>query len=458
MLHTETSHRYRIRLPERRVLYPFQDEGTRKMINFLTTTYTHGVYNAAEPGCGKTIMTMATLNTLNAADTPIRTALIVCPAVMRLVWEKEILDWSVIKKPSILIVRSSKDLDDVNLKLYNFIVISYDLLSKQDVKEAFTAGNFRTQCLIADELHYTKSPTAKRTSAFYNIYWPRAHYRIGLSGTPFTSSVVDGYTAFSAFAPDTFRNYYEFANRYAHKKNTQWGPKYDGVKNADELGKIIRSKFFIRYLKEDVLEDLPEKTYVEVPLGKEYSTMTSKDIASLFYETKKKIESGQAFVPPPALATIRREQGLKKIPAIVEYVSILVSEDIPVVLFAYHREVLEKLKSALAAYNPGEILMGGTSDTQKIKIKDDFQSGKTNLFIGQLKAAGIGITLTRSSNVILAETDWSPGITGQAIDRVHRITQKNAVTVHYFVVKDSIDEMIQRTVIQKSKSFSRVLD
>jgi len=99
-----------------------------------------------------------------------------------------------------------------------------------------------------------------------------------------------------------------------------------------------------------------------------------------------------------------------------------------------------------------------TKPELRTKAVDDFQSGKTNLFIGQITAAGVGLTLTRASICVLAELTYSPAEIDQAVSRLHRITQVNPVTAYYFQVDRSIDDDIVKVIIEKASAFKQVLD
>jgi SNF2 family DNA or RNA helicase len=98
-----------------------------------------------------------------------------------------------------------------------------------------------------------------------------------------------------------------------------------------------------------------------------------------------------------------------------------------------------------------------TGRIEREKAIELFQGGKTNLFIGQIAAAGIGITLTRASHCILAECDYSPATMSQAINRLHRIGQKNSVNVYFLLVEDSSEYDIMQILVDKIKAFDQVL-
>jgi hypothetical protein len=101
---------------------------------------------------------------------------------------------------------------------------------------------------------------------------------------------------------------------------------------------------------------------------------------------------------------------------------------------------------------------GRTPQDKRQKAVDDFQNGKTNLFIGNIRAAGVGLTLTRSCHVVFAELDWVPGNLSQAEDRAHRIGQHKSVLVQHLVVDGSLDAEMAHRCIGKQKIADTALD
>jgi SWI/SNF-related matrix-associated actin-dependent regulator 1 of chromatin subfamily A len=439
--------------PDGKSLLPFQEECIRKMLYFLRTN--GGVYNACEQGLGKSIQTIVTCNGLARDYT--KPIIIVCPAVMRLVWKQEFKDWSI--ETNVRVVKKRDELD--NLESANVYIVSYELAASDDFQ--YWLRRKEIDVLILDEAHYLKSTKAQRTKKILGKVWPKAKYKIALSGTPFTQNVIDGYTLFHRFNPLAFPDFRTFASTYANRKFNGFGIQWEGLKNADKLRDIVINSFFIRRNKAQVLPDLPAKMFKQITLDKSFAvkrTLEQSLAEDKYYKDLEEIlKTGDfARVPPPiAIATLRREQGLKKVEPIVEYIKNLLEQDVPLVVFCCFRELISQLEHEFSKYKPA-VIHGDVSATRRKEAIDNFQEGKTNLFIGQMTAAGVGITLTRSSNVILAEYSYSPAEIVQAVDRCHRIGQKSAVTVHYFTVEDSVDEKIIKIVVKKAAEFGEILD
>lgn len=431
-------------------LLPFQEEGVAKMLHFLKES--NACYNASEPGLGKTIMTIEALNRLSCGK-----VLVISPSIMKLTWAAEIMKWTKVPNPRICVILTGRDVRDS--KGSNFTICSYGLASAPNIRGVLASETW--DAIVVDENHMLKNRKTARTISVYGHLWPKARYRIGLSGTPFTNSITDGFTAFHNMSPDTFPDFRSFAGRYAYFKHSPWGPKYYGLRNGEELSKLIRSKFFLRYRKDEVLKELPDKTFSKVLLDSSFAVKIPKDAAEkVKLEAEmliKALNSGESPSIPTNLASLRRMQAEAKLKPVIEFCKDFLDQDIPIVLFAYHRSVIHRLEVELASYKP-LIITGDTSATDRFDRVKKFQDGESNLFIANMIAGGVGVTLTRSSNAIFVELDWNPHSVIQSCDRLHRIGQKNAVTIHYFVVKDSIEERIVSVLMDKAKTFSKVID
>ena len=128
------------------------------------------------------------------------------------------------------------------------------------------------------------------------------------------------------------------------------------------------------------------------------------------------------------------------------------------ILFAWHREVMKQLQEGLAKHGVVR-LDGSTGMAARQLAVDTFQSNPDcRIFLGQIKAAGIGITLTAASHVVFAESSWTPADNEQCVDRAHRIGQASAVLAQFLVVADSIDERVLGAAIKKYRMIHNALD
>lgn len=439
-----------LKVPLGLTLKPFQIEGVQFMIKSLQET--GGVYNADEMGLGKSIQTAVITNsTLKSIRN-----LIICQAVMRLTWQEELARWCPNAKS--FVAECSADMPEYGNQKY--FICSYDFATKFAVQ----LGKMSFDILILDESHHVKNTDSKRTKAILTKLWDKCAYRICLSGTPFTNNVLDLYTLAHKLNPAYFTDYYSFRDLYAEVEDGIYGKKYYGIRNLEHL-KIGLKPFFIRRTKEQVLPELPPKQFQRISLPAEYQVQMTKDEAEAhkkyLEDLKKFLKSsnrrGNPPPPPKSLATVRREQGLKKLKPITEFCNNLLDQGIPIVVFTFHVELLLALEKSLSTRKPVKIY-GETTSTKRQEAIKAFQGGDTNLFLGQIQAAGSGITLTRSSTVILSELSYSPTEIDQAVSRCHRIGQRDSVSAYYFTVSGSVDEEVEQIAISKAETFKEILE
>jgi len=121
-----------------------------------------------------------------------------------------------------------------------------------------------------------------------------------------------------------------------------------------------------------------------------------------------------------------------------------------IVLFAHHREMIASLEESLSFARPA-VLHGGTTATGRQKAIARFKTdSSTQVFIGQIQAAGLGITLApAASHCIFAELSWVPSELTQAEDRLHRIGARDSIFVQHLVLAGSLDAVMVRTLIAK---------
>jgi SWI/SNF-related matrix-associated actin-dependent regulator 1 of chromatin subfamily A len=418
-----------IPVPKNLQYMPFQEEG----IEFARER--KSVLIADAPGLGKTIQAIGYLN----CHWEVEKVLVVCPATMKNVWARELDKWLI--SPC------------VEVK-----IINYDILQKLDMKASWDA-------VIFDEIHYCKSRTAKRSKLGRAI---KAKVKIGLSGTPLLNRPVEIWHILHMLDPGQWPmdSYNRFVVRYCNAHQGRFGWDVTGASHLDELREKLKP-LMIRRLKEDVLKDLPAKRYqiIELPtagLGKdliEKLRVAKEKIAEIEETYKHDVQKLRSKVSAEwmEMAALRHEAGRAKVPMAVDVITDAVESGEKVVVFAHHRDVIEALQVALRGFNP-VVLHGGTPQHLRTEAVDRFQ-GKDHVkvFIGQIQAAGVGITLTASSHVIFVEIDWTPGIMEQAADRVHRIGQKESVLIQHLVLEGSLDAHMAKGLVRKQSVIDKAL-
>jgi len=344
-------------------------------------------------------------------------------------------------------------------------IINYDIVMSRidDLKE------MEFKSTVWDECHYLKNKSALRTKA---VLGTGSKFRglsniptiVALSGTPILSRPVEIYPVVKALVPNALPPFMTFAMRYCGAKHNGFGWDFTGASNTKELHQLLTSTCMIRRTKEEVLKDLPDKTRSIIPLSmeqkaaKEYARAKDHFIGWLREVNPTKVSAAQRAEALVQFQTLKQLARKGKWKATIEWLKDVLSTNGKVIVFAVHHAAVDALMEALSGFNPVK-LDGRDSNKAKNAAVDRFQEDPTcRVFIGNIKAAGVGITLTAANMVAFVELGWTPGEHSQAEDRAHRIGQKNAVSVYYLIAEGTVEQEIAGLLDRKQKVLSAVLD
>ncbi len=402
---------------------------------------------ADEMGLGKTIQTLAYLEN----NPRMRPAVIVCPTTLKLNWKQEIQECM---EAEVEILSGKKPWD---IFCNDIIIINYDILADW----IYYIKEINPKVIITDECHYYKSNKANRTKAVKKLAKGVPHF-IALSGTPILNRPIEIYNAASIINPTLFTNFWSYANKYCGAKHNGFGWDFNGSSNTEELHEILTRSIMIRRKKKDVLKDLPDKVRSFIPFeinnGKEYK-QAENNFITYIKETKGK----QAAEKAKGAKILVQIEALKqlavagKMDSAIEWIYDFLETGEKLVIFAIHKFVITRLMSEFK--NIAVKIDGSVNLIDRDRAVQAFQSdSKAQLLVGNIKAAGLGITLTAASNVAVIELPWTPGELDQAEDRAHRIGQKNSVNIHYLLAAGTIESDIAYMLDRKRKVLDAVLD
>jgi SWI/SNF-related matrix-associated actin-dependent regulator of chromatin subfamily A-like protein 1 len=424
-------------------LFPFQKKG----VAFLEAKDGRALI-ADEMGLGKTVQALAYLQ-LHPEKRPV---IVVVPASLKLNWKKEARQW--MTNPNVQILSGT----NANIPIIGeILIINYDILPYW--VERLT--QIKAQVMITDECHYYKNNGANRTKAVKKLGKTIPHV-IALSGTPIVNRPVEIFNALSMIDSTVMPSFWKFAHKYCGARHNGYGWDFNGATNTDELHGILSNTLMIRRKKADVLKDLPDKIRSFIPIElnneKEYRKAES-DFVTYLADQKGK-EAAERASNAQALAEI---EGLKqlavrgKMDQAIEWIQNFLESGEKLVVFATHKFTIDALMEKF----PGISVKvdGSVSGENRHQAVELFQNDpQIRLFVGNIKAAGVGLTLTASSNVVFLELPWTPGDLTQAEDRCHRIGQKESVTIHYLLAAGTIEEKIAILIDRKRKVLDSVLD
>lgn len=412
-------------------LFPYQIHGA----NFLSAN--PSALLADEMGLGKTPQALMALGQLFEKH-PNSKALVVCPASLKLNWKFEAERW-LGEKARVCIVPA---LERANA---NIFIINYDILEK--CLEALLAIDFAV--VILDEAHYIKNLKAKRTKAVFKL---KAKRKWLLTGTPILNRPIELYPLVKYIKPDLFKTKFAFGMRYCAGFKSKWGWDFSGASNLDELSSILYKSVMLRRLKKDVLQELPDKQEQLLCLGEGSQQFLISEEVDDIEAFSKKVHANKFLFEE--ISARRHKEAEEKAPHVIEYLETLTEK---AVVFCTHKVMVEALKAQFG--DRAVVVTGDTPSDQRFIAQNDFQNKpEIQFFIGNIKAAGVGLTLTAASHVVFAELDWVPGNIAQASDRCHRIGQKDSVLVTFLYLENSLDSRLLKSIVSKQKVLFQTLE
>lgn len=419
-------------------LRPFQKAGVAYALE------TKRCFIADEMGLGKTVQSLAAVQGADAYP-----VLVVCPASLKHNWEREVRMW--LPGKTVHIVDNK-----VGVKNADVVVINYDILAKQ--KDAIKAVGF--QSLIFDESHYAKTSGAQRTKALKEIAQaiPESGLILALTGTPVLNRPVELVSQLEIMDRiDDFGGSWNFRKKYCAAKHNGYGWDFKGSSNADELNDLLRRTCYVRRQKMDVLTELPAKGRYTAEV--EMAPAAWAAYRAVEADTMTWLSDGQRHQSADVLSkitTLKRLAGEGKIDAACEWIdSFLDSTDRKLVVFAHHITVVD----TLAAKYGGLRVAGKDSSEVRQAAVDTFQSDPdARVIVLNMKAGGVGLTLTAASDVLFVEQGWNPAEHEQAEDRCHRIGQEDTVSAWYLLAEGTIDDDIYALIEKKRLVVDAVTD
>lgn len=409
---------------------------------------------ADEMGLGKSRQAIV------AAITTSLKTLVVCPASLKINWQREIL---IVNPEAKIHILNGEEIP------YNaeWLVVNYDTLEKHLAK--IQAIGY--QCVILDEAHYIKNTSSKRTKIATKLCL-EADQVYMLTGTPLLNRPIELFSLLRALRHPLGQNWIYYIRRYCHawqRRNPYTGRSFwdaSGASNIPELHQRI-SGVMLRREKKNVL-NLPEKIrsdiYIELDdeWRKKYETAWDSYLAFLEENPPENMDSIIQARHLVELQKMKQVCSLSKVGQIVEDIKNIVEEQgEKVVVFTQYKETLNQIRSAFSRKRIYKVvtLSGEDNQTARQEAIDSFQNDPaTKIFIGNIKAAGVGITLNSANKVLFADLEWTPALHAQAEDRCHRIGQGNMVNVYYYIAKDTLEEDVIELLEIKEKVIAHIIE
>ena len=410
---------------------------------------------ADDMGLGKTYQSIVA-----ALESGSERVLIICPSSLKINWMREVQNFC----------------DDVSIiqgthwNPSRFTIMNYDILKNfhtieernkeyEDWELRREIADFNPDLLILDEAHYIKNHKSKRGAILKDLSKNFNCDRVWLlTGTPIANRPMDYYNLLSIIDSPVANNWVHYAKTYCEGMRFKKGGKYVWVtKGASNLGELSTKtkRTILRRKKEDVL-DLPEKlitpVYLELQNVDGYKSVWEN------YMTKRKLEGkkGNPAKDIVEMTLLRSFIAMETVPYSIEKTEEALELNKKVIIFCNFNDEMDYFLRHFG--NKAVSVRGGMTDKQKQMSVDRFQEDDSCMvFVGQIKAAGVGLTLTKAEIVIMNSLDWVPGNHEQAEDRAYRIGQKETVNIYYMLIDDTIDTLVWYILNEKKKVIGTIM-
>lgn len=421
-------------------LYEYQKTG----VDFLSSR--RRAYLADDMGLGKSAQA------IRACDVAgFRKPLVVCPASVTENWKREFSLWSERRTVP--------------------VVVSFDMLVRRFPD--YQRGGFSN--LIVDEAHFLKNPQAKRTVAVLGTggvaHQTKATWL--LSGTPAPNHAAELWTWLRTFGA-TIMSYDQFVARFCHSYEFKPHVYQIAGTKTERIGelKAMLAPYLLRRKKSEVLTELPPISFNDIAVTRR--AFLHHHLTLEIHKEMERIEhliDGESDLTDDeiirllemtaqSVSSLRRYCGFSKVRGVAELIKDELSSGAyqKVVLFAVHRGVIEALSDSLSEFSPA-VITGATPTGVRQSLVDRFQTDPASkVFIGNIQAAGTGLTLTAASQVLFVEQEWVPGHNAQAAMRCHRIGQKDPVFVRFASLSGTVDQKIAAALARKTRELSEIFD
>jgi len=400
---------------------------------------------ADDMGLGKTTSTV-----IASLESGSKKILVICPASLKINWYREIQNYT---DRSISIVEGKK------WESADFVIVNYDIIknfhdSENVENSVIVKENF--DLVIIDEAHYIQNKKAARTQLCNDVA-----NKIGkvwlLTGTPLTSRPINYFNLLELVDSPVAQNWMAYVRRYCDGFQFRAGNRkiwnVNGSSNLEELRDRTQHTI-LRRLKEEIL-DLPDK--IITPIYLDLKSDTYKALMGEYFDWYRNNEESKSLALQfSKLMKVRQIISQEKIKNTIEIANSSIDQEKKVIIFTNFTDTLNQFVEYFK--KDCVYLDGSCSKNQRQEAVDRFQNDdKVKVFVGNLKAAGVGITLTAAEVVIMNDLSFVPSDHSQAEDRAYRIGQNKGVSIYYPIFENTIEGKIYDILSRKKNIFETVM-
>lgn len=461
-------------MPVKVTPYRHQIEGWRQAVETLQSGRSRGYGLFFEMGCGKSLTAIGIMGSLG-----VKRALIVAPSSVCAVWPRELDDYAAYAYETLYptggCAKRAQKIAEFCRKpseKLQIVIINYEATWR--IEKALSG--FAPELIICDESQKIKNPTGRQSRTMHRL-GDAAQYKLILTGTPMQNNPLDLWSQYRFMAPQVFGgSYFKFKAHYAIMGGMRVNGKPVQIVGYRFLDELTRKAYScaMRVKKAECL-DLPPKTYetrlVEMTAYEQrlYKQM-QRDSIAFIGETACTAQivltrllilqrmTGGFMRPDGADKSV--QIGHSKLDALHEIIEDCRDAQEKLVIFvrftdefdAVH-ELLGRMRIDCASISGATPLKDRGAEVERFQNDPD-----CTVFIGQIEAAGTGITLTAAGVAVFYSPTWNYATYMQAQDRTHRIGQRQECHYIHLICPGTVDEDVMRALANKKSLADLVVD
>ena len=415
-----------------------------------------------EQGCGKSITSILACE----MSKEIKKVLVVVPNSLKFNYQNEIKKFTKHKK--VFIYGYKKN--DCEIKDAKYIIVNYNFFRnkpsvfKNSFEKKFKKAFPNFDAIILDESQNIKNEKANQTkNLLYTIKSIDFAFIFLLTGTPMPSRVTELYTQLNLLSPYEIKNKKNFYENYCGMQRGRFGYESHKDISLDILFNKMDGVMF-RVKKTDVLKDLPSLLVNEVYIDMSDEQMTEyadiengiKTLDLTKLEVSDNLNDKMHFLT--VLQKLRQYTSSLKTDYLNDIIKSYNEEGQKLIIFDEFKATLKKVHE----YSPdnSRLFTGDVDVETRQEYIDEFQKDNSDVMnlLLTVQTGNAGLTLTRASNVFMITQNYVPSINEQCYARAHRIGQESHVMVYNLIIRDSIDEDVNRILKEKKKVIDKVID
>jgi len=380
-------------------------------------------------------------------------AVVVCPEIGKLHWEEKAKRHFNMRSVVLngIVPTKRKFIHKNQLYIINWEILQYwvGFLKLAEIKTP-----------ILDEIHYIKERKTQCYKATRKLV-KNLPYLLALGGTPLKSRPIELFNVLNLLRPDKFPSFMKYAFRYCKPVRRPWGWEFKGSSHLDELHENLNAWCMIRMLRKDAMNELPkDRRIVSIPISNkdEYFEAEHSFIKWLNKRSVTRANKAKKAERLVQMGYLKRLAASLKMQNTLKWIDKWLNKNKgKIVIFAIHKDIINELKNK---YKGKCAVVDGTVRGKKrhLAVKA-FQTDKEcRVFIGNTRASGTVIELSKAKAVVAIEFDWTPGDLTQCEDRIFKQDSNEPMLIYYLVAKDTIEHHLCEILQTKQDVISETLD